>query len=325
MNTAKIMAAALSLAATGAFAMPDGWTDDFDAAKAEAAKEGKLLLVDFSGSDWCGWCKKLDNEVFAKPEFVEGAKKDFVLVLIDSPRDKSILSEKAKEQNPGLVSKYNIQGFPTVLVMDAEGNKLANTGYRRGGPEGYLKHLAALKTAASAKVEFLKAVAGMEKSDPARLGKIEEFLGKLDDASLDDEEAFVMELLAADKDGKYAKKYPKFAYVKPIEKKFEAFLEEVNSEAMRRFGELGQNPTSEQKDAILKDIDAKVLAKVDEFLKEAEDVRAKAPEAAKALDEFSTHVNGLKKMISERGKSVKPKKGGKGKAGKAKKGKKKAE
>ena len=74
---------------------PAGWTDDFDAAKKQAAAEGKMLLVDFSGSDWCVWCKKLDREVFAKPEFLDGVKKDFVLVMIDSPKDQSLLSPKA--------------------------------------------------------------------------------------------------------------------------------------------------------------------------------------------------------------------------------------
>ena len=93
-------AAAASACALFATSTPEGWTDDFDAAKAQAKSEGKLLLVDFSGSDWCGWCKKLDEEVFAKPEFLEGAKKDFVLVMVDSPSDKKLLSEKITHSAP---------------------------------------------------------------------------------------------------------------------------------------------------------------------------------------------------------------------------------
>ena len=103
---------------------PAGWTDDFEAAKKQAAAENKLLLVDFSGSDWCVWCKKLDKEVFAKPEFLKGVKKDFVLVMIDSPRDKSLLSETAARNNERLVKDYKIRGFPTVKILKADGRIL---------------------------------------------------------------------------------------------------------------------------------------------------------------------------------------------------------
>ena len=125
--------------------LPEGWTIDFEAAKAQAAKEGKLLLVDFTGSDWCVWCKKLDEEVFSKKEFTEAAQKDFVLVQIDSPRDTSKLSFKTRMQNSALVNKYGIKGYPSVLLMNAEGVKLAKTGYKKGGPDAYLTHLAELK------------------------------------------------------------------------------------------------------------------------------------------------------------------------------------
>ena len=142
-----IVSAVFALAATCAFAMPKGWTDDFEAAKAKAEKEGKLLLVDFSGSDWCGWCMKLDEEVFSKKKFVSAAQKNFVLVLIDSPRDKEKLSKKARKQNPELVKKYGIRGFPTVLIMDAKGEVVAKTGYRKGGHKEYLNHLASIAEA----------------------------------------------------------------------------------------------------------------------------------------------------------------------------------
>ena len=148
-----IVSAMFALAATCAFAMPKGWTDDFDAAKAKAAKEGKLLLVDFSGSEWCGWCIKLDDEVFSKKEFVKTAQMDFVLVMVDSPRNKEKLSKKARKQNPGLVEKYKIRGFPTVLVMDAEGEVLARTGYRKGGVKEYIKHLDSIAEAHRAKAK----------------------------------------------------------------------------------------------------------------------------------------------------------------------------
>ena len=120
---------------------PKGWTDDFVAAKRQAAKEKKFILADFSGSDWCGWCMKLDKEVFATEEFLSKASDNFILLMIDSPRDKTRLSEKAAKQNPGLRQRYGIRGYPTVLILDSRGEVLYKTGYRAGGPIAYLKHL----------------------------------------------------------------------------------------------------------------------------------------------------------------------------------------
>ena len=122
---------------------PAGWTDDFDAAKSQAAKEKKLILADFSGSDWCGWCMKLDEEVFSKKEFMSEATNKYVLLMIDSPRDKTLLSQKASEQNRELVRWYGVKGYPTVLVMNCKGEVLYKTGYRAGGPVAYLKELEA--------------------------------------------------------------------------------------------------------------------------------------------------------------------------------------
>jgi len=87
----------------------------------------------FSGSDWCGWCKKLEKEVFAQGDFLKGATNRYTLVYVDSPQKKSLLSATAAKRNPELVKKYAIEGFPTVLVLDAQGAVLGKTGYRRGG------------------------------------------------------------------------------------------------------------------------------------------------------------------------------------------------
>lgn len=103
---------------------PKGFTDDFEAAKAEAKKSGKKIFAVFSGSDWCYWCKKLEQEYLSKPDFVEAAKKDFVLVFIDNPNNQSLLSETGKKNNRALTTKYGIRGFPTAKIMDADGNSL---------------------------------------------------------------------------------------------------------------------------------------------------------------------------------------------------------
>ena len=120
---------------------PAGWTDDYDAALERAAAENKLVLADFSGSDWCGWCKKLDKEVFDTEQFRTLATNEYVLLMVDSPQDEGLLSAKAKKQNPKLVEKYKVRGFPTVLVLDAKGEVVYKGGYAKGGPKKYLKTL----------------------------------------------------------------------------------------------------------------------------------------------------------------------------------------
>ena len=120
---------------------PVGFTDDYDAALARAKAGQKLVVADFSGSDWCFWCQRLDKEVFAQEAFISVATNKYVLLMVDRPRDKSVLSEKAKKQNPELIRKYKIQGFPTVLLLDGDGKIQAETGFVGGGPENYLRHL----------------------------------------------------------------------------------------------------------------------------------------------------------------------------------------
>lgn len=106
---------------------PKGFMDDFEAAKIEAAKSKKNILAVFSGSDWCHWCKVLEKDYLSKPEFVDEAGKDFVLVFVDNPKDKSVLSESAKKANSVLTKKYKIRGFPTIKILNAEGEEIAET------------------------------------------------------------------------------------------------------------------------------------------------------------------------------------------------------
>jgi thioredoxin-related protein len=97
----------------------------------------------FSGSDWCGWCKKLDREVWAQPAFKDYAKDNVVLFLADFPRSKE-LDAKTAEQNKDLATTYSVEGFPTVLLVDSKGKELARTGYKPGGAEKYVEHLKGL-------------------------------------------------------------------------------------------------------------------------------------------------------------------------------------
>jgi thioredoxin-related protein len=144
----------------------DLWTEDFAAAQAKAEKEGKDLLVDFTGADWCHWCVKLKEEVFDKQAFKDAAPKSFILVEADYPQTKE-QPEAIKKQNAMLQEKYEIQGYPSILLMNAKGEVYARTGYQAGGPEKYLEHLNKLregKKKYDATLAKAQAVSGLEKA-----------------------------------------------------------------------------------------------------------------------------------------------------------------
>ncbi len=149
------MMLALAFAPLMAFATstPAGFTDNLDEALVKAKAENKLVYACFSGSDWCIWCKRLEGEVLSKPEFVSAVTNDYVLVYIDTPQNIYVLSDRAKIENPKLVAKYGIQGFPTALILTGDGEKVGRTGYRRGGPVAYAEHLAQLRKQISAPKE----------------------------------------------------------------------------------------------------------------------------------------------------------------------------
>ena len=98
----------------------EGWLTNWEEAKKTAAKEKKDILIDFTGSDWCGWCIKLKNEVFTKDQFKKEAPKDFVLLELDFPRSKPQAPE-LKKQNASLRDRFGIQGYPTIMLVDAPG------------------------------------------------------------------------------------------------------------------------------------------------------------------------------------------------------------
>ena len=118
------------------------WLTDFEAAKKLAKKENKSIFIDFSGSDWCGWCIKLDKEVFMKSEFIEYANKNLILVMADFP-SKKIQTAEIKKQNKALKAKYDVRGFPTVIILDSNAKKVGQMGYQYGGPKKYVETIKA--------------------------------------------------------------------------------------------------------------------------------------------------------------------------------------
>jgi thioredoxin-related protein len=121
------------------------WLTDFDAAKAKAKSDHKLVLLEFTGSDWCGYCKRMQAEIFSKPQFQDYAAKNLVLVELDFPRAKP-QSDEVRRQNMKLASEYEIEGFPTLIVLSPEGKRVGNFfGYIEGGPEAIIAALEKLR------------------------------------------------------------------------------------------------------------------------------------------------------------------------------------
>jgi protein disulfide-isomerase len=137
-----VAAAALSMSAK------PGWLEDYEKGKELGKKDNKLVLVEFTGSDWCGWCIKLDKEILSKTEFKEFAKKNLVLVELDFPKNKS-QSTKTKETNKALREKYGVRGYPTIIVLNSEGKKVGELGYVEGGPEAFIAEVKKLQEKSS--------------------------------------------------------------------------------------------------------------------------------------------------------------------------------
>jgi thioredoxin-related protein len=131
-------------AVTYAGAAELGWLTDLSKAQ-EAARAGKkMVMLDFTGSDWCGWCIKLNKEVFSTDEFARYAKDNLVLVEVDFPQKKE-QSAAQKKANRDLEKKYKVEGYPTIIVLNAEGKKIGELGYQPGGPKPFIAQLEKLK------------------------------------------------------------------------------------------------------------------------------------------------------------------------------------
>lgn len=116
----------------------EGWLVKIEEAHALSEKTGKPIMANFTGSDWCGWCKRLDAAVFNKPEFKKWAAENVVLLELDYPRRKQIPSA-IRQQNASLQQAFGVRGFPTVWVFKLEEGEqagqisiigLGKTGYK---------------------------------------------------------------------------------------------------------------------------------------------------------------------------------------------------
>jgi protein disulfide-isomerase len=128
--------AALVLAASVAHAAD--WTEDYASAVAKAKKEHKMVLLDFTGSDWCIWCQRTDKEVFETQKFKDFADQKLILVRLDFPNAKP-QTDALKAQNAGLRDKFGVEAFPMLIVLDAKEKVVfSQLGYKDGGPDALI-------------------------------------------------------------------------------------------------------------------------------------------------------------------------------------------
>jgi len=121
------------------------WLNDYKKAQQEAKASNKFLLLDSTGSDWCGWCKKFDKEILSQSQFKDYARENLVLVELDFPRAKQ-QSPELRKQNQELAYQYQVQGFPTIVVLDGDGQKLWQyDGYFPDGPAAFIAQLEKLR------------------------------------------------------------------------------------------------------------------------------------------------------------------------------------
>ena len=122
------VAAYFVLHAPAGSAAESGWLDDYHKAQEEAKASHKLLLLNFTGSDWCGWCIRLNQDVFSQSDFKDFASKNLVLLELDFPRPGGSRAQgqaaELKKQNLELARQYSVYGFPTLVVLDGNGQKL---------------------------------------------------------------------------------------------------------------------------------------------------------------------------------------------------------
>lgn len=117
------------------------WTVDYEKALTKAKEQNKHVLLDFTGSDWCYFCKELQKHVFTKNEFKEFAGKKLILVELDFPSRKE-QPEEIKKRNRKLASQYKIEGYPTIVLLNSEGKEVfRKVGYAGTKAEDYIAEL----------------------------------------------------------------------------------------------------------------------------------------------------------------------------------------
>lgn len=137
-----IIRSAIVLIASAALSFAnEGWLTDWEAAKAKSKAENKPILINLTGSDWCGWCIKMEKQTFSQKAFKDFAAENLILMEADFPKKKE-LPAALKKQNAELEKQYLAGGYPTVFLLDAEGKKLSeDLGTLKGGMDEFIAKL----------------------------------------------------------------------------------------------------------------------------------------------------------------------------------------
>jgi len=125
----------------GAVTASGNWETNYEKAVAKAGNEGKHILIDFTGSDWCPPCIKMKKDIFDKETFKDYTGDKLVLIELDFPRKKK-LDKSISEQNDQLLKKYAVRAFPTIILLNPDGKEITrHVGYKAGGVENYLRYI----------------------------------------------------------------------------------------------------------------------------------------------------------------------------------------
>jgi protein disulfide-isomerase len=119
----------------------EAWATDYKKAQQQAKASHKLLLLDFTGSDWCGFCFQLDRAILSQTQFKDYATKNLVLMEVDFPARKA-QGVETRRQNLELKQRYQVEGFPTLIVLNGEGKTVWRCdGLYMGGLAAFLAEL----------------------------------------------------------------------------------------------------------------------------------------------------------------------------------------
>jgi len=119
---------------------PLNWVTSYEEAVNQSKSTSKPIILFFTGSDWCGWCHKLEREALDTADFAQAAGDKFIFVKLDFPMN-SQLPSNLTAQNKQLQKKYDVRGFPTIIILDSQERQIGTTGYRSGGGAQYAQHL----------------------------------------------------------------------------------------------------------------------------------------------------------------------------------------
>jgi len=143
------------------------WTMDFEAAKKLAKEKNLPILMNFTGSDWCGWCKLMDKSVFSTEAWKTYATQNVVTVYIDFPKDKKLVPEKFVDSNKELSKKFSVRGYPTYILLASDGEKqIGQLGASKTAtPESFILDL-------QKQVDVQKKIAKLPPKDKAEYDKL---------------------------------------------------------------------------------------------------------------------------------------------------------